>query len=161
LFSSGGAFDLSPDEVGKVMNRLNEPFKRESWRRRAVAFRADAALGGKAYLNAAQLTLEHVAPARHGKKWEADGWSSADSQKYAHLLGNFTLLNELQNQQASGKQFFEKRAVYFDTKNVAPEAITEDLRRYKDWTTESVRGRTELLAAALLTEWGLFKTRER
>lgn len=159
LFSAGGAFDLAPDEAGKVMNRLNEPFKRESWRRRAVAFRADAALGGKAYLNAAQLTLEHIAPARHGRRWEADGWAPADTQKFAHLLGNFTLLTEMQNQQASGKLFFEKAAVYFDTKGVTPEAITEDLRRYKDWSTDAVRARTELLAAALLTEWGLFKQR--
>lgn len=155
LFGPGGAFELRPDETSKLVNRLNEPFKRESWRRRAVAFRADAALGGRAYLHAAHLTLEHVAPAKHGKKWEADSWSPADTSKYAHLLGNFALLNEAQNQAASGRLFFEKRAVYFDNPAVTPEALTEDLRKYKGWTHVEVRARTELLASALLQEWDL------
>jgi hypothetical protein len=155
LFGAGGAFELHPEETGKLVNRLNEPFKRESWRRRAVAFRADAALGGTAYLNGATLTLEHVAPARHAKRWEADGWAPADTQRYAQLLGNFALLTEPQNQAASGKLYFEKRAIYFETPGTPVQKLTEDLRTYKAWTPTDVRNRTELLASALMQEWEL------
>jgi hypothetical protein len=155
LFSNFGAFVLDARDVSKLINRMSEPFKRESWRRRAVAFRADAALGGQAYLNAAQLTLEHIAPSKHGKKWEAEGWSAADTSRSAHLLGNFALLTEPQNQQASGKLFFEKRAIYFETPGAPVQALTKDVERYKTWTPTDVRARTELLAAALLQEWDL------
>lgn len=155
LFEHAGPFDLAPEETAKVRDRLNEPFKRESWRRRAVAFRADAAMGGTAYLSAPSLTLEHVAPAKHSKKWQADGWSSADHAKFAHLLGNFALITEPQNQAASGKLYFEKRAVYFEGKDVVVHKLTDDLRKYPEWKPEMVRGRTETLASALMTEWNL------
>lgn len=159
LFGDGGPMDIKADEIGKLVNRLNEPFKRESWRRRSVAIRADAALGGDVYLKASAFTLEHIAPARHSKRWEASGWRSADTHHYAGLLGNFALLTEAQNQAASGMPFFEKRAVYFETPGATPTRLTADLAAHKTWTTDTVRARTELLTAALLQDWDLLPRR--
>lgn len=156
LFGKDNVFVLKAHEKRDVLQRLQEPFKRDGWRRRAIAFRANAALpGGAAFLQHDDVTVEHVLPQSFNEEWRKAGWSAEAQRRCAHLLGNFIILSKAQNADANGKGFSHKHAVYFGATGAPIHAITTPLRSLEAWTEEVVQERTKALIAALIEDWGL------
>lgn len=154
LFSKEGPFALSANEQKEMVKRLREPFKRDSWRRRAIALRANAALpGGRAFLAYEDATVEHVAPQTFNVDWERAGWRRDEWRDTHQLLGNFAIVKKEQNALASGKAFPSKKRIYFDHGVAEIHALTADLKDYADWTPDIVRERTDMLIAALMKDW--------
>jgi hypothetical protein len=151
------AFALKQAEVERMWSRLLEPFARHNWRRRAIAFRANAALpGGSAFDANADVTVEHILPAAFNNEWAALGWKPRAAVQCSDLLGNFAVLTGVQNRHASGKGFAAKREIFFGWKDAPVHALTAHVRAYEDWNEEAVRHRTKALADALFIDWGIY-----
>jgi hypothetical protein len=156
LFGKGNVFTLKPHEKRDVLQRLKEPFKRDGWRRRAIAFRANAALaGGAAFLPQDDVTLEHVLPQTFNEEWRKAGWTAEAHRRCTHLLGNFIVITKAQNADANGKSFLQKHEIYFGAPGTPIHAITKPLRELQSWSAEVVHARTNALIAALVEDWGL------
>lgn len=148
------AFELAEAEQGRLAKRLREPFKRDPWRRRAIATRINALLPrGRNFLRKEDVTVEHVVPTSHSAAWEAAGWSRTVSKFCAETTGNFVLVNEAQNNRAAQRLLPEKKDIYFKWPDAPVHAITEDMRDVDDWTEAQVRARTERFAQLLLAYW--------
>lgn len=146
------AFELKPNEVEKMWERLHAPFGRHLWRRRAIAFRANSALGGQAYESSADMTVEHVLPSALTKEWEAEGWKQRDATVCSDLLGNFALLPRHLNQLAGTRGFKKKVEIFLRS---SPCPLTIQAASYREWTEAVVRQRTRVLAEALFLDWGV------
>jgi hypothetical protein len=150
------AFALRAAEASAMLRRLGEPFKRHTWRRRAIAVRVNAALpAGYAFGPAEDVSLEHVLPTSASKVWLESGWTSASVAACANLLGNFVLLTTQQNNKAGQRPFEEKHNIYFNWPGAQVHPITEDIRRNTEWTERHVRARTERLTSMLAADWDL------
>ena len=151
------AFALRKGELETMIKRLNEPFKRQTWRRRAIAARINAAFpGGYSFGPAEDISLEHILPTSHSALWQAMGWTPASANAHANLLGNYALVTTAQNNRANQKGIDEKRAIYFEWPGGAPiHPITEDIRRATGWNEQHVVERTERLIGLLLADWDI------
>jgi hypothetical protein len=148
------AFSLRAAEAAGMLRRLGEPFKRHSWRRRAAAVRINAALPGAATFGPGEdVTVEHILPTSACATWAAAGFSAAQQAACANLIGNFVLVTAALNNRASQKSFEEKRKLYFEGARVLP--LTEDVRRYGEWTERAIRERTERLIRIVAQDWDL------
>ncbi len=150
------AFSLRNAEASSMLRRLGEPFKRHTWRRRAVAARINAAFpAGYSFGPAEDVTLEHVLPTSISAVWAQRGWSASAANACANLVGNFVLVTGAQNNRASQRAFEDKQNIYFNWPGAPVHPITEDIRRNTDWTERHVRARTERLIAMLAADWDL------
>jgi GNAT superfamily N-acetyltransferase len=150
------AFALSADEVEQMVDRLHEPYKRDAWRRRAIAFRANAALpGGEGVDLHEDVTVEHVLPASWNREWEIHGWSKPIADRACETLGNFVLLPQFKNNGVGTRLYKFKREVYFDGEDMHIFALTEHLRPYQTWTPSDIARRTEALIEVLRNDWAV------
>lgn len=148
------AFALRGPEAAAMLRRLGEPFKRHSWRRRAAAVRINAAFPNAASFGPGEdVTVEHVLPSSASSTWTAAGWTSSMQTACANLVGNFALVTAAQNNRASQKSFDEKRKIYAEGPRIHP--LTDDIRRYSDWTERHIRERTERLIRLVAQDWDL------
>ncbi len=148
------AFALKNGELSTMLRRLGEPFKRHTWRRRAVAARINAELpNGYSFGPAEDVTLEHILPTSQSALWQGKGWSTSAANACANLLGNFVLITQAQNNRANQKAFDDKWQIYFKWPGAPIHPITEDIRRVTEWTEQLVRDRTERMIKILLTDW--------
>ncbi len=151
------AFALKGGEVAAMRKRLSDPFKRDTWRRRAIAARCNAAFPqGYSFGPAEDVSLEHVLPKNQSAVWQKLGWTPGLTNTCAHLIGNFLLLTTPQNSRAGQRSYEDKLRIYFDWPGGAPvHPLTEDIRRVPEWTERQVRDRTERLIALLMADWDL------
>jgi hypothetical protein len=151
LFGNGNVFSLRPHEKTELRERLGRPFTRDTWRRRAIAFRINAALpGGRNFFKHEDVTLEHVLPQALNAEWRAAGWTADQHKKCANLVGNFAAVTKLENALADGRLYTRKVDI-FTRPDMHP--MTAQLLQIKDWTPDGVRARTQALTKALLTHW--------
>lgn len=151
-----GAFALDADERAGVIDRLREPFGRDSWRRRAIATRINAALaGGRNFNQGEDISVEHVLPTNFCAAWENLGWKPEAARFCSELIGNFVLITAAQNNRAGQKALAKKLAIYFETDGAPVHALTEDVRGVTEWTETRVQERTEAFARALLKTWDI------
>lgn len=150
------AFELRPGEATAMLRRLGEPFSRHTTRRRAMAARVNAAFpGGYSFGQTEDVTLEHVCPTSFSPVWAARGWTSAATRACSDLIGNFVLVTQAQNNKAGQKPIEEKFDIYFNWPGAPVHPITEDVRRYTEWTERHVRARTDRFIAMLAADWDL------
>ncbi|MDX2233968.1 MAG: DUF262 domain-containing HNH endonuclease family protein [Hyphomonadaceae bacterium] len=150
------AFSLRAAEASGMLRRLGEPFKRHTWRRRAVAARINAAFpAGYSFRPEADVTVEHILPTSASPAWAQRGWTAHAANACANIIGNFVLVTYAQNNRAGQKVFEEKHNIYFNWPGAPVHPITEDVRRNVEWTERHVRARTERLIAMLAADWDL------
>lgn len=98
-----------------------------------------------------QITVEHILPQSPTNSYWTDRFSETQVSELKHKLGNLALLNSRKNPQASNKAFPEKYKTYFEKSNDF--VLTEELKLYCDWTSESLRDRHENLINAAKSIW--------
>ena len=65
------------------------------------------------------------------------------------------LVTAAQNNKASQKGFEEKQKIYFEWPGAPVHPITEDVRRFTEWTERAIRERTDRLIRTLARDWDL------
>ena len=150
------AFALKSGEVAGMRKRLGEQFKRDTWRRRAISARANAAFpNGYSFAPAEDISVEHILPKNLCAPWQKAGWPPSLSAACANLLGNLLLITHPQNNAAGQKLYTEKWGIYFEWPGAPIHPLTEDLRRVTVWDEQQVRARTERLITFLMADWDL------
>lgn len=74
-----------------------------------------------------------------------------DGRRYVNLLGNLTLLDHGDNQRADTHPYEVKRAIF----KRSPYALANEAAKYKTWTPDVVRDRTDRLVKMLSEHWRL------
>lgn len=99
------------------------------------------------------LTVEHILPRNPmpGSDWWRSFRSRAQVAEYTNRLGNLALLTRPENQLASTKGYAEKRRILAGSDFV----LARDAAEATEWTSETIRSRTERLIAILLETWKL------
>jgi hypothetical protein len=147
---------LTQDESQKFSERLDGRFATYR-QRRALTLRVNAEVpGGTTIPYESDATLEHILPRNPSPKsgWNKSWPSNNVQREYVDCLGNFTLLNNAENQEADRIEFNAKKAIFF--KNGAPSyALTADLMDYPNWTPDEVSMRRKYLADLLRKAWML------
>ncbi len=156
FYSPDGALDLTREEKSALVERLRGRFATFR-QRRAMSLRLNAVVeGGKAVSPDADATLEHILPRnpKPDSQWLKD-WPDANQRReLVDCIGNFTLLENAENQLADRNEYSEKYGIFF--KNGTPSfQLTESVRPHQQWTPEIVIARRDMLADLLAREWQL------
>ncbi len=163
LFGAKGALELTDAERRDLIHRLNTPFQSQSKakERRIVAWRVEAALG-QAFEMSGQFTLEHILPVRPSGLWLASFPQESLRETLTHLIGNWAIVSEWENQVAADKSFKEKLGIFFRASKKEPvRPLTQDLPEHQEWTPTAIKLRHERLVARLCQDWDLLKRVER
>ena len=163
LFGAKGALELTEAEHRDLVQRLNAPFQSQAKakERRIVAWRVEAALG-QAFEMSSQFTLEHVLPMRPSGPWLGAFPVAEQRETLTHLLGNWAIVTEWENQIAADKNYRDKLGIFFRKDKKEPvRPLAADLAQYSEWTPIVIRMRHERLVAHLCADWDLLKRPER
>jgi hypothetical protein len=85
-------------------------------------------------------TVEHILPENPSADW-AEAFSEDDQERFAHRLGNLTLLEPALNRQIGNASFAAKRQVYPTSRYAMTREIADS-----QWNAATVRGRQQDLA---------------
>lgn len=150
------ALSLRASEAAGMLRRVGHQFSRDAWRRRAMAVRINAAFpNGYGFGQGEDVTVEHILPTSQCAAWTAAGFAAGVHKECANLVGNFALVTQAQNNRASQRPFGEKKKIFFESPGARVHPITEDVRRYNDWTERHIRERTDRFVRLLATDWEL------
>lgn len=147
---------LTSEEKKLLSERLEGRFATYR-QRRSLSLRLNSIVNnGNAIPPESDATLEHVLPRNMAAKssW-AKLWSSSNQHReLVDNIGNFTLLNNTENQDADRKDFQDKKEIFF--KHGEPSyALSKDIRDLNEWTPKIVKERGKMLADLLRKEWEL------
>lgn len=156
LYNADSDLFLKKEEKKLLSERLEGRFATYR-QRRALSLRLNTiANNGIATPPEADATLEHILPRNMPSKssWSSTWPSSNQHRELVDSIGNFTLLNNLENQEADRKDFASKKELFF--RNGEPSfALSNDIRQIEEWTPETVKERGQRLADMLRQEWEL------
>ena len=88
---------------------------------------------------AGAITVEHILPRTPTHKYWLDRFNELSRIEWTNRFGNLVLLNNRKNSQASNKPFPDKVNDYFEKRSDFE--ITNELKRYSEWTLETLKGR--------------------
>lgn len=91
------------------------------------------------------LHAEHICPQELTPFWE-DNFTVQDHQYYLNKLGNYALLSEVKNKEASNKSFDDKKTIY----SLSRFQITKELGKEPSWNKDTIIQRTEKLAQEIV-----------
>ncbi|CAM3871852.1 DUF262 domain-containing protein [Alkalicoccus chagannorensis] len=102
--------------------------------------------------NAQQVHVEHIMPKKPNNiEWEnIINASDEDFEQYINKIGNLTLLQKKLNQNASNKNFQEKKNNYYIYSEIK---ITKDLCDYTHWDFNQINARQKYLAEKAVKVW--------
>ena len=150
---SGSALEISRAERQRVRSILAAPNFSKRRYRLFLLLRINAALDGDTAVHlVADATIEHIFPARPavGSRWLSD-FDNAQAAQFRNMLGNLTLLTEVEQNRARNHDF--------DAKHPVLEASVFSLsRRLKDqtaWRPKDVERATVDMVELLMQSWGL------
>lgn len=163
LFGAKGALELTEAERRDLIQRLNAPFQSQgkAKERRIVAWRVEAALG-QAFEMSSQFTLEHILPIRPSGLWLRAFPLAEQREALTHLIGNWAIVTEPENQIAADKSYKDKMSIFLrENKKEPVRPLTEDLKEISEWTPIVIKLRHERLVARLCADWDLLRRSER
>jgi hypothetical protein len=153
LFGRDGALMLTTGQTNALIGKLNDPINTDDNRGRLIALRLNAALPGGTTLSLSDnATLEHILPKSDTDYWRGKFANDKRRKEYTYLIGNFALLTQKQNDDASNKSWEEKRRIYFKTRGAPIQALTADVEHYQDWNEDSLRQRHVFLVGVLCND---------
>lgn len=100
-----------------------------------------------------KVTIEHIFPSNPLKSsnWRRVLKSNDEIRLWSQRLGNVTFLSGSDNQKAGTRDWDFKRGIY----RVSNFELSRDAARESEWTTSTIKSRTERLIAMLFDVWGL------
>ncbi len=156
LFAEDSDLILKPEEKKMLSERLEGRFATYR-QRRSLSLRINSIINdGVATPPDWDATLEHILPRNMPAKsnWTKMWPSTNQHRELVDSIGNFTLLNNAENQEADRQDFEAKKKLFF--KNGDPSfALSRDIQNITEWTPETVRERGRRLADLLRAEWEL------
>ncbi len=156
LYTPGGDLELNDDERETLSERLEGRFATYR-QRRALSLRINSILNeGIATPAEFDVTLEHILPRNMPAKsdWAKQWPSTNQHRELVDSVGNFTLLNNKENQEADRKDFHSKKELIF-REGEPSFAMSYDIKEIDQWTPETVKQRGKKLADLLRMEWEL------
>jgi hypothetical protein len=153
LFGREGALLLTPGQTNSLIGKLNDPINTDDNRGRLIALRLNAAMPGGEMLSLGDnATLEHILPKSGTEFWRKKFPNEKLRKEYTYLIGNFALLTQKQNDEASNSTWEEKRRIYFKTRGAPIHALTSDVEQYADWDENALRKRHVRLVGVLCND---------
>ena len=104
----------------------------------------------KEVVEAESVTIEHILP-QNTQKWQHHLAAVNDYEynDWINKIGNLTLTKY--NSEASNEPFDEKKKIYKESGY----AITREIAEYKDWTSDQIKRRSDMMAKQALIMWPL------
>ena len=148
------SLEISPEMKAEALSSLRAPsFDSKRYCARLLR-RISLSLGqDPGPIHPETLTLEHVLPQgfQSDPTWRKAFPSRQSVKSHAHMLGNLTFLTAAENQTADTASWETKRPLYARSKIV----LANRLGMTQQWTSESIRNRTEELIRLLFQSWDL------
>ncbi len=105
------------------------------------------------HLDIAEASLEHVLPQNPGPDWYAAFPDRREREACITMIGNLVALDKVSNTQLENSKFDAKRI--FFRKARSQYRTLDDVSKETEWTAETVRKRSQKLAALIWTELDL------
>ena len=156
LYKMDGDLELTQGEKETLSERLEGRFATYR-QRRALSLRINSILNeGIATPAEFDVTLEHILPRNMPARSDwAKKWPSTNQHReLVDSVGNFTLLNNKENQEADRKDFNSKKELIF-REGEPSFPMSRDIKAIDEWTPDTVRQRGKKLADLLRSEWEL------
>ena len=94
-------------------------------------------------------TIEHILPENPSLEWE-EYFNQEDQEKYIYRLGNYTLLKDSDNRNATNDLFKCKRDIYLSSEY----KISNEIKN-EEWTQDVLRSRQKKMAKIACSVWRL------
>ncbi len=106
-------------------------------------------------INERETTIEHIlpkSPEHHSKPAWASKFDSVNCDRFAHCLGNLTVLGKGEDRSKAqhNESFSAKKKIY----EKSTHKLTRDINKYKDWTPQTIKSRqSKLIKIAARDIW--------
>lgn len=157
LKAPGSPLQLLRDELRNIDYNLKDLHARSAPLCKLLLLRLnDEMAGAPQNLSAADLTVEHVLPRKHGaaSAWRRAFPDAQEREACTEALGNLVLVSKAQNDKAGNLEFARKHAVYFPSGDAKALALNEYVQRQGEWTPAQVHERDADLMRRLHALWG-------
>ncbi|WP_025755706.1 DUF4357 domain-containing protein [Mycoplasmopsis cricetuli] len=93
-------------------------------------------------VNTKKLSIDHIMPQKSNEYWEAKSNTNKPEEysKLVNLIGNLTLVTNIDNSKASNKDFESKKIIFENTRHIK---MNEELYKYELWTDNEIKKRTK------------------
>ena len=148
----GGALEITRSELQRVRDVLSAPNFTNRRYRLFLLLRINASLDGDDEVRfVADATLEHILPGRPatGSRWLAD-FTPAQAAKYRNMLGNLTLLTEVEQNRVKNHEFSVKRPILAESVF----SLSRRLQERQTWLPKDIEQATTNMIDILLRSWG-------
>ncbi len=150
---AGGALTISRGELEKVRETLAQPNFTKRRYRLFLLMRINAAIeGDEAVQITTEATMEHIFPSRPAtsSRWHTD-FPEAIAARYRNMLGNLTLLTEVEQNEVRNHDFGLKRPVLAGSRFV----LSRRLAKRTAWGPKEVDQSTQEMIDLVTRSWGL------
>jgi hypothetical protein len=156
IYATNSPLYLNEEEKKLTIDRLNGDVY-NSGARVYILRRLDAELSEtKTTPELPIYTIEHVLPQHplDNSQWIEWFPDAEEREALVHRIGNLALLSRRKNSQAQNFEFDKKKRLYFNTP-LTPFALTTQIIKQKEWTTEVLRSQQEEYMRILKRLWRL------